>query len=248
MSIRRRISKRHHGGGGGGTSHRRLSTSYATSHRRLLGIDSSHRKLITPSISHRFSIHDSYRTLPQPPAALEDYDEQYGIDDIETSEYDNLYTIESCDGEESYQSIEEGEGEVDGNDNKPSTKQSTIATTITSLPSIILLAILSLMMSVPFGSAYFLDFVPLSAVDRQALGMRLCLLSGAISREYNVYIGCVNVLIFVVVFLQISQCLWRFVCIHIHLLLHTYCNHISCTPSHFSYLITLKRYSMAAWD
>jgi hypothetical protein len=181
MSIRRRISKRHHAGGGG-TSHRRLSTSYATSHRRLLGIDSSHRKIITPSSSHRFSIHDSYRTLP--PTALEDYDEQYGsIDDVETSEYDNLYTIESGDGEESYQSIEEGEGVDDGNDNKPSTTQSTIATTVTSLPSIILLSILSLMMSVPFGSAYFLDFVPLSAVDRQALGMRLCLLSGAISRE-----------------------------------------------------------------
>ena len=110
MSIRRRISKRHHDGGGG-TSHRRLSTSYATSHRRLLGIDSSHRKIITPSYSHRFSIHDSYRTLP--PAALEDYDEKYGgADDID-SEYDNLYTIESGDGEESYQSIEEG-GEGEG--------------------------------------------------------------------------------------------------------------------------------------
>lgn len=187
MTTRRRISKQRHGGYPPSTPHRRLSTSYATSHRRLLG------STTTPS-RHRFSIHDGYRTLIQapPPAALDDYDETYGgIDDGGggESEHDNLYTFESG-GEESYQSIE-GEGGGINNDNKSSSaQQSTVASTLTSLPSIILLSILSLMMSVPFGSAYFLDFVPLNAVNRQALGMRLCLLSGAISREYIMCCCC----------------------------------------------------------
>ena len=199
MTTRRRTSKQRHGGypTPSTSPHRRLSTSYATSHRRLLGGDSS-RKITTQS-SHRFSIHDDYRKLIQAPqpAALDDYDETYGgIDDDGggESEHDNLQTIESG-GEESYhyQSIE-GEGEGGGginNDNKSSSaQQSTVSSTLTSLPSIILLSILSLMMSVPFGSAYFLDFVPLNAVNRQALGMRLCLLSGAISREYIMCCCC----------------------------------------------------------
>ena len=68
----------------------------------------------------------------------------------------------------------------DGGNTTPTPSSSQFGTFVRSVPAAVLIAMLNLMMAVPFGSAYFASpSIPLDGATKQALGMRLSLLAQA---------------------------------------------------------------------
>mmetsp|Transcript_12956 Transcript_12956/g.38042 ORF Transcript_12956/g.38042 Transcript_12956/m.38042 type:complete len:199 (+) Transcript_12956:598-1194(+) len=98
---------------------------------------------------------------------------------VQAFEYGRLSTIESA---KSYDSIPDSSSALEEEGHSTAVASHSHLAVLKSIPSIAVVAILNLLISVPFGSAYFSPDVPLGGVERQVLGMRLCLLSMTVAQ------------------------------------------------------------------